>query len=783
MEILTLLKANIRHKKGSFFSIILLMITISMSLTTILSININVKTGIKDAAKQVNAGNLNVYISEQKLTDKLFNDVKNNKTVKDAVAYPAIYTSKITIGSSVYTNSCFVQKLRPEYRILNKSLNGYADETPKLQNGEIYIPQGLCTSMKCTVGDTISLEVNNKSCKLKIKGIVVEPVNGSSFMGWKQLFISDQDFDKIYSDAKAKETGELSSIFRVLKIFKADNSALSDSQFRRQLNLNTKIIDNAAGSITKAQSIYFTSIFLDVIGSILLVFISFLMAAVLVVMGHSISTGIEMDYVSLGVLKSQGFSKNKIRLIFILQYILAEIIGMVLGIAFSFFLVYPLSDVLQPITAIPAPKHVSVVSVSLAVLFAVLAISAMFITFLTGKIGRISPVRAISGGRREIYFDSRLKAPVSKRALLPSLALRQFTSNKRQYTGLILIVSILVFFMMTIMIIGNSMNSKNALRSMGVLYSELELKLTEKVDDNIIEDIEKTIKNETPIHEKHYLSKKYMSLNGETLYSIIYKNPETLAPSVLKGRAPLYGNEIMVTEIVSDELGLKMGDKVTVSHGNKSAEYIISGCFQYMNEAGMCFAMSFDGTKKLGISMPDSASYNIGNPSKSEKLVQMLNKKYSGILTATDVTEENEGDDIYSFAVNTMKVVIYAFSVIFSLVVVHMVCSKAFLRDKTDIGIYKAMGFTSGNLRLQFAVRFLIIAAIGSAFGTVFSMLFSGKLINIMLKNIGISSFAVELTAGTFLVPIALICGCFFVFAYLVSRKIKSVSVRELVVE
>lgn len=782
MEILTLLKSNIRHRKGSFVSVILLMIIISMSLTAIISVNDNAKSGIENAVNQVNAGNLNIYISESKLTDELFNNVKNHETVEDAVAYPAIATNKITVKENSDTNTCFLQKLRPEYQLFNENLSGYAKEIPRLKTGEIYISQGMCTRFKCTLGDIITMDIMNRSIDFTIKGIIVEPVNGSSVMGCKQVFISDEDFDTIYDDnAKAGEGEELNCNFRVLKIIKSESCTLSDGQFKRQLNLDTKVTDNGVGSVTKEQAVYYTNLYSHIIGSVLLVFTGFLMIVVLIVMGHSISVSIEMEYVNLGILKSQGFSKNKIRLVFILQSLIAQIIGILLGTMLAVTLIGPLGDAFQPITGILTDKHISLLS-SLLILVGVLIVSAGFTAFITRKVGRISPVRAISGGRGEIYFDSRLKAPISKKALSASLALRQFTSNKRQYIGLILIVAILVFFMMTVMVLGNIMNSKTALKSMGIAYTDLNLTFSENADDKTIDDIEHIIENKTEITDKYYMSSKYLSVDGQELHCTIYKNPEAIT-SVLKGRAPIYDNEIIITEIAAEELNLKMGDKVTVSNGNKSGEYLISGYYQFMNDGGLCFAFSSEGAEKLDVECLWDFSYTLADSSKGEVLAKKLNEKYGGILDAASVTEDNDGDDMYALAINVMKAVIYMFSVIFALVVVHMVCSKAFLREKTEIGIYKSFGFLSHNLRIQFAIRFFIVAVIGSIVGTALSFLFSGKLLSTLLRSIGISDFSVRFTQETFLFPIILVCVCFFVFAYLVSRKIKNIAVRELVAE
>ena len=780
MEILTLLKANIRHKKGSFFSIILLMILISMSFTAIVSIQDNCKNSIENALNHIDTGNLNVFIKAQDLSDDLLAKTKAHESVEKVVVYPAVISDRAEIGENTDENCWFMQKLRPEYQILDETLTDYEKKVTPLKSGEIYVTQGICTNMKCKIGDTLKVYTIGGSYDLIIKGIMVEPMNGSSVMGWKQVFISDEDYDKMSEDAKKNETKEMSADVRVVQIHKSKADNLSDAKFRRQLNLDTGIVDHGFGSLTRDMMIHYTSLFPDIIGSILMVFIGFLMIVILIVIGHSISTGIEMDYVNLGILKSQGFTKGKIRLIYICQYLFAQIIGVTLGMLSAFPLTKSFGNVFWPIIAIPATNHIST-GKSLAVMAGVLLLSAFFIFFMTRKIGKIAPVRALTGGHEEIYFDSRIKAPIGKKCLSASLAFRQFTSNKRQYTGTILIVSILVFFMMTIIVLGNVVNSKSAIESMGGIYTNLEITPLEMLEDETLKEIEDTILKYSEIEKKYYLSSNYLSLNGEEIYCSIYQSPEMI-PAVTKGRAPKYDNEIVITDILADELDLKMGDKVTVSHKDKKETYMITGFNQAMNDTGRCFAMTLEGAKRLGKVNIYYYGFQLEDSKKAKEAVNALNKKYKEILEA-EAIDESPLDETYTLAISAMKAVIYIFSVLFALVVVHMVCTKAFLRERIDIGIYKSLGFTSGNLRMQFAVRFLIVALVGSAIGTILCAAFSGKLLSRLLRLMGISNFAVSFTPGTFLIPIALICVCFFVFSYAASRKMKQVEIKELVAE
>ena len=119
----------------------------------------------------------------------------------------------------------------------------------------------------------------------------------------------------------------------------------------------------------------------------------------------------------------------------------------------------------------------------------------------------------------------------------------------------------------------------------------------------------------------------------------------------------------------------------------------------------------------------------------------------------------------------------------FALFVVIMFCHRMFLQEKTDIGILKAMGRTSIQLRLSFGLRFLLLAVSGAVPGVICSVLLSGKLLTAILKPMGITHLIISLHPASVLFPIGLICVSFFLFAFLVSRGIKKLSVTVLIAE
>lgn len=541
------------------------------------------------------------------------------------------------------------------------------------------------------------------------------------------------------------------------------------------------ITDMAVGTTTNDMQLNFTTLFSETVSSILLVFVMLLLAIVIIVTVHNISVEIEMNYVTFGVLKAQGFDKNKIRLFFLGQYLLAEMIGAVIGTALSIPLIGVTSNIFVKITAIPAVTDVPAGRI-VAILAALFVLSVISIFFITIKINKISPVRAISGAKKEIYFDSLINAPISGRFLSLSLALRQFTSAKRRYAGTLVIVAMLVFFMITVTMLANAVNSKSSLESMGVAVTEINVEPKMRLSDHDFEKIEKEIEQFSEIKKAYYLNTSYFSLDGEDMHCTVYKDPSFLP--ALKGRAPIYDNEIGLSPVLLDEFGFKIGDEVTVGWQGKKEKYMITGVIQTMSDVGRSFPMSYAAAERIGYDRSLWGRYSLESENDeilNQKIADTLNEKFGDMIKA----EANGAvvDSSSEAAIKAMRIIIYVSSVLFSLIVVHMVCSKAFTQERTDIGIYKAVGFKASKLRIQFAFRFLIVSLIGSAAGGILSYFFSEKMLGILLKSIGITSVKTNVFATSFEIPILIVCLSFLIFSYLVSGKIRKVEIRELVIE
>lgn len=780
MEILILIKANLRHRWGAYLGIIFLTTLIVCSAGAVLSVINNSGDALDKALISADSGDVVVFMDSDALSDPLITRLEENPLVERVRYLNAICADKANVSEKIYANGIFLTEMRAGIFLFNSDEDGFIEDIPALGEWEVYLPLGMKTKLQCKIGDTIQFSFQKKSFDFQIAGFVQEPTQGAANIGWKQVFVSEWALHAIFNECREENIAIATTI---IMIYKSKDCSLSAAKFSRQLNLETKIITNALGALTKADTIRYTMILWKIVSYVLLLFVGLLFIIVLIVMGHSILMEVEIDYINLGILKAQGFSSRKIRRILLASYLLCELAGSIVGSLLSIPLSSFLGWLIMQNTAILPERRLSPCYLFL-LLAAIFLVSSAMIGSKTRKVGKISPIRAISGGKSEIYFDSRLTLPIPQRGLSLGLALRQLVSGKKRYLGTIFIVAILTFFMFSINLVGDLLTSKTALEAMGTDISDIEITPLVALDKDTENAIEALITDYSPIHKKYYTHTSYMSINGENLRCKCYKYPEYIN-GILKGRAPMYDNEVLITEMIAEILEVQMGDIVTISKDEKEAEFIISGIYQCAYDSGMSFAISLDGAKKLDINQITYIGFRLLKPEKSAEIVEALNREFGKFIRAAlyDFNANIMNDGMLDSIITSLKVVIYVFSILFSLIVIELVCSKSFAMERTDIGILKAVGFSGAKLRFSFALRFFIISLPGSVLGILLSAAFSARLIGSILGMIGFSKVNVEFTFFTISIPILIMGVCFFLFAYASARRIKGVSVRELIVE
>ena len=107
--------------------------------------------------------------------------------------------------------------------------------------------------------------------------------------------------------------------------------------------------------------------------------------------------------------------------------------------------------------------------------------------------------------------------------------------------------------------------------------------------------------------------------------------------------------------------------------------------------------------------------------------------------------------------------------------VLSILMASTIRKQYRELGIMKGMGYTSKELMFQMAFKIIPVALVAVAVGTVLSILLMG-IVNAFVAKISLS-------AGKIIImDIAILVFC-FICAYTSARRIKKISVYELITE
>ncbi|MGN0633391.1 MAG: ABC transporter permease [Oscillospiraceae bacterium] len=782
MDILRLVKANIKHKRGAFKGIAALMAIIVLSFTGTISNNDNIDRTLSEANVWSGIPDMTAFMPLSEADDKTLAAVTEDPGVAGMKTVDCVMSGEDSInGQELYQASFVYPESYKVYRVFNESMNGYIEDPEPLAEGEVYIPYSLIQLYDdVKIGSEVEFVISETdaetptTCRFKIKGFIADPNFGAAVIGTKRFFVSDADFEKMYNDAAEG--------FRFIEAAVDLHNSDDFADVKKSLDESCGFASKSNLVISAAETNSYTKLYSETGSGIVAAFVILLVVIAVITMYHSITTSVEMEYTDLGVLKALGFTTGRIRLVFIIQYAAAEVIGAVIGLALSVPALRFLGTLFQPITGLATVHRISFLK-SLALSAAVIAVCMIFVFLATSKVGKISPVRAISGGKNDVYFDSRINIPVKAKPLSLFIGLRRFTSGIKSSTGVIFIAALLVYFMMSITVLSDRLSSENIIE--GMVSPDIVVVPSEKFEMSDMEKFEETVHSVDENAKVLFNSSAYIMADGVELYcDAAYPCDFLYKP--LDGRMPVYDNEIAVTEIVSEELSKKIGDTVTLGSGEKKREFIITGYYQSLSDLGRTFTITSEGMYKITGNRPN-CYIELSDRGLSDKASAALEEAHEELIGAKIIEEENHSADgmieMIDSICKILVAVVFAVSIVFAAVVISMVCSKSFIRERTDLGILKSLGFTSDSLRRQFAFRFMIIAVTGSALGGAASFFFTSPLLEALMKIVGLTQIKPNITPLTFIIPAASICASFFVFSYIFSGKIKSVEVRELITE
>ena len=783
MEIRTLLKANLKRHKGSVLGVFFLILLVSVSLATVLTVWSNSGRYVNEEMDRLGFGDITAWVSGLDNVSTLTEEIADLDEV-DSVGVQEIIYSEYEVGEQESDSEGQLITYDPErypYKIFSDDISDYQTGIPPIAPGEIYVSPSLSSMFGVRIGDTITFPIARSGVdkSFVVKGYFEDPFMGSSMIGMKSFLICEQDHEEIAGMIAGAGIDGLARDGYMLHILQAADSDLSAAQFNALLNENTSLQNFVEFTHSHAAISGFMLTLQNVFTSLLLAFVGILVLAALAALSHSIGSTIEQDYVNMGILKTMGFTSGKLRGLQLLQYL----IGIVCGLAAGILLALPVAGFVCRMTVTTTGLLVpSILPLGLCLLsFGVILLLLLgFIWLRTRKIRKVAPMKAIRGELGNPVMSRKAAVPIRRKGLGFWMALRQLTTSKKRYMGACLVAMLLVFFASLI----GRVNAWLGPNGEGLMdaFNPADLHIAaQPMGETGIDQVEQTILEYTEITDRYMLAMPSVSVNGVDYTANVITEPERF--HILSGRTCQNPDEVVLTEFVAVDFGVSIGDTVTIAGSLGSGEYTVSGIYQCANDMGANIGMNREGYDLIGAESSTMwcTHYFIQDPALQPAIMQALEKTYGGDI----YLHENAWPGLYGIlsAMQLLMIFLYAIVILFVLVVTFLTAGKLLHAEQKDLGIYRAMGFSAQRLRRSFALRFGIIALLGSALGTILSAVLTDPLVAALMRMEGISNFSSQPGIGTVLFPGVVVLFLFAAFAWLIAGKIKRVPLSVLVSE
>lgn len=775
MEIRTLWKANLKRHAGSVCGIFLLVLLVSASLATVLTVWSNSGRYVEQEMERLGYGELTAWVSGITDPEPLVTEIADLEDVQSVSTQQLIFT-EYEIGDQESDSEgqlIVYEPVQMPYRIFRDDLSAYESGPVEIASGEIYASPSMVSMFGLSVGDTITFPIARSGVDktFVVKGYFEDPFMGSSMIGMKGFLICREDCDEINDMIKSAGNDGLARSGYMLHIFQTEESSLSAAQWNAVLNQNTSLPHYVEFTHSLAAISGFMLTLQNVFTAFLLAFTAILTVVALIVLGHSMGSAIEQDYVNMGILKTMGFTSGKLRELQLFQYLT----GIVPGFAFGLLLSLPAAKAICRMTVtttgllIPSDLPAVLCLLAIAVLLLMLV---CFIWLKTGKIQRISPMKAIRDGADSPVAIKGRKSLLMQEGLGFWLALRQLITGKKRYLGAGMAALLLVFFASMI----GRVNAWLGPNGEGLMdaFNPADLHIAaQPMGEATSEDVEQLIRGYTGITDQYMLAMPSVSAQGVDYTANVITQPERF--HMLEGRSCENPDEVVLTEFTAADLGVSVGDTITLTGNLNSNEFTVSGIYQCANDMGANLGLSREGYNRISAEGANiwCTHYFLEDESLQLEIMQALEDTFGGDV----YLHENSWPGLYGIlsAMQLLMIFLYAIVLVFVLVTTLLTTGKLLAAEQKDFGILGAIGFTGRQLRLSFALRFGIVAALGSALGTILSAFLTDPLVAVLMRMEGISNFSSHPSVAVVLLPGTTVVLTFVLFAYLAAKRINKI--------
>lgn len=629
-----------------------------------------------------------------------------------------------------------------EARTLNRLT---LSEYQKKDENTVYIPMYLKELGGFREGGHITYSVGDRDYTYEIGGIVSEMQYGNYGTGLIGGYLPAAVYENLAKEQTEKRIAEYS----VRAAGRADLLQIKKdiTEFLNEKEITVlKMSDRAAVRQTRTMVCTLLIVIFLALAAIILAVSIFLSS-------FRIRSTVEDELAQMGVLKAVGYTSDMMICSAVLPYALTGFVSAALGAAFS----YTVLPRVAAILAIQSGFLYTPVFDPAALLITVAALTsviALFAYLSARKIRRLEPIDAIRG-------------TVGKGNTGQNLLLAVLSAG----------ITVLLTFAGTLLY-NVSMKPENF---MNTLSEETPSVIFSARDDEMSE-LKSILQGDSRVNLVLEYAAVSVSYGDGSLTAFVCEDFGKVTNNICyEGRSPEDEDEIAVGNALADRY--PPGSRIVITSSDKSESYVVTGCIQSVNHGGKVCQLTKEGYEKIGEKTNTLNVYLSGV--NVEEFTGEYEEHHSDLI-ASSVNYERlseNGQKLYAGIVSAVTAVLFLISLLMALLVLYVVIHSMISRRRQEFGIYKAIGYTSGQLTVMTVSRFMPVIAGSALFSAIVGIWYLPVINHAVFRQIGAMKNHFEISIGLLLIVAAVFTVTAFLISVLLAAPIKKISVYSLLKE
>lgn len=736
----TLILHNLKKSKGQYLSFALIICLTAFIMNIALVLAFQTFSAYDSRFLELDTADINFMIPQLQDNSEMIDEVEKIDGVSKAEKHNGIFvaaTVREFSDSDFDMNTVFYNL--DEARTLNRL---HVSEYRKKDNDTVYIPMYLKELGGFTEGGNITYTIGDTDYQYEIGGIVSEMQYGNYGTGLIGGYLPTAAYEDLADEQSShliKEYSIRTTGTADLLQIKKDITALLSEKGITALNVN----DKAAAKQTRTMVCTLLIIIFLALAAIILAVSIFLSS-------FRIRSTIEDELAQMGVLKAVGYTSKLIIRSATLPYALTGFVSTVLGAALSYAVLPDVAAILAiqsgftytPVFDIAALLIVVIVPTSIIFLFAYL--SAM-------KIHKLEPIDAIRG-----------------------------ISGKENAGQNVLLSVLSVGIMVLLSFVGTLLYNVNAKPDnfMNTL-SEESPSVIFKVQNDKMPELKALLQDEKRVKLALEYAAVPVSYTDGSLTAFVCEDfGKVLNDICYEGRSPSEKDEIAVGNALADQYPL--GSKIEITSSDKSADFVVTGYIQSVNNGGRVCQLTNDGYEEIGESTGTINVY-LHDANAKEFIAEYEDAHSEWISSSVNYEQLSEnGQKMYAGIVSAVAVALFIVSVLMVLLVLYVIINSMISRRKQEFGIYKAIGYTGRQLTIMTVKRFIPVMALSAGLSEIAGIWYLPIINQTIFSQIGAIKNHFEVSVWVLLVLAVVFVVTAFLISVLLAAPIKKITAYSL---